>query len=385
MTMRISKYLPIAGIGNDFHCVLPPQVPPTPPPPAVPLPIPSYPWTQLASNPASGLIFGKFTWKVTTEGMGDVLMGHDWGMVQPHIPKPPYSATPALITTLMGASFKYFLPSYSVQQIPTGGAIAAVGPSGSAVAISTPAFMIITQVCIDVGGGPCSLVAPTGVGFQVPSTRWVGFTWADLGAGLISLAADAASAAASGAMGNAMTNGAEGILPGIVLGVVMNTTGGLMQSVFNSAFPTWGGLAIGGFVMGTSVIGAPAAIGLFGGRLADTVGGSERPWDTGERDGDRDAPLPAAPATTASASTATPAPDAGSGGAGGAGGAGSAGGGGGAGGAGDGASGGASGPEGPGSTGTDSGGSDSADGGVCGPDDPNAPAGPPTSGGSSTM
>src|SRR6185436_9541835 len=102
---------------------------------------------------------------------------------------------------------KFFLPSFSVKETPTGGAINLIGAGPTPVAISTAAFMIIVQDCIDVGGGPCGLVAPLGTSFQLVSTRWVSFTLGDLAAGLIAMAGDAAGAAISSQLGNALSKG----------------------------------------------------------------------------------------------------------------------------------------------------------------------------------
>jgi uncharacterized membrane protein YgcG len=290
MSFRISKYPPISGVGQDLHCVLPPSVPPPAPP--NPAPIPSAPWVAMMCNPASALIFGKYTLaNVTTEGMGDILMGYDWGMMQPHLPRPPVTATPAMFLCTMGASHKYWMPSYAVQETPTGGAIAMAGASGTAVAISTSAFIISLQDCIDVGGGPCGLVAPFGMGFQVPSTRWVGFSAGDLCAGLISMAGDALSAAVSSSLGSALTNGCSELTQALV-GAALNVGNGVLQNVLNTAMPAGvGGTAAGYLVGACTILGGPAAIGLLSGRAADAVGGGPRDNDTGYVDADGN-PLP---------------------------------------------------------------------------------------------
>ena len=323
MSFRISKYPPISGVGQDLHCVLPPSVPPPAPP--NPAPIPSAPWLAMMVNPASAAIFGKFTLaNVTTEGMGDILMGHDWGMMQPHIPKPPVTATPAIFLCTMGASHKYWMPSYAVQETPTGGAIAMAGASGTAVAISTAAFIISLQDCIDVGGGPCGLVAPLGMGFQVPSTRWVGFSAGDLCAGLISMAGDALSAAVSSSLGSAMTNGCSEMTQALV-GAALNAGNGVLQNVLNTAMPAGvGGTAAGYLVGACTILGGPAAIGLVSGRAADAVGGSERPNDTGYVDANGN-PLPPG-VTPPPPPPPSPPPSSGTSGGGGSGGSGGAGG-----------------------------------------------------------
>lgn len=282
MSFRISKFPPIGFVGQDLHCIVPPSVPPPPPAPPNPAPIPSAPWTALSTNPASALIFGKFTLaNVSTEGMGDILMGHDWGMGQMHLPKPPILVTPAIALCTVGSSHKYWMPSYAVQQTPKGGAIALAGASGSAVAITTCAYVISLQDCIDVGGGPCGLVAPLGAGFQVPSTRWVGFNLGDLAAGLISMAGDALGAAVGSSLGNAMTSGMS-TAGSAVVGAMINIGNNTLQTWMNAALPGgFGGTAAGYMAAASSIIAGPAAIGLVAGRLADAAGGAERPEDTG--------------------------------------------------------------------------------------------------------
>ena len=87
--MRISKYPCIAGVGFDFHLAVatPPATPPLPPA------LPAYPWLAVISNPASALIYGKFTSQVSSEALFDILFGHDWGIIQPHFAIPPFTGT----------------------------------------------------------------------------------------------------------------------------------------------------------------------------------------------------------------------------------------------------------------------------------------------------
>ncbi len=285
MSFRISKFPPISGFGTDLHGVLPPSMPPVPPSPVNPAPIPTYGWFAFMTNHASALIFGKFTqFNVATEFLGDILAGHDWGMGQPHIPSPPVTASPSIILCTLGAGHKYWMPSYAVQETPAGGAISLIGASGSAVAISSPIFMISIQDCIDVGGANVGLVAPFGLGFQVPSSRWVGFTWSDLAAGLISMAGDALSAAVGGAIGGKVTDGCSTATQAVV-GALMNAGNNILQNTMNAVLPNDAGGNVAGAIMGTSLFfGAPASIGLLSGRAADAVGGGPRPGDTGTVD-----------------------------------------------------------------------------------------------------
>ena len=273
MTMRISKYPALPSFGRDFHNVLPGSLPPVPPAPANPALLPMYLWTAMMANMASPEIFGKFTRSNSiTEGMGDILAGHDWGMMQPHIPVPPVTFAPNALLVALGASHKYFLPSYAVQETPQGGVIAMAGASGSAVAVTTSAFVIPLQDCIE------GFVAPLGVGLQIPSTRWVGFGVCDVLAGLISCAADGLGAVVSGSLGNAMGNGlgiAENTVGSAVLGAVLNAANAAVQNWANANLPAGVvGTAAGYMGAACTVVFGPAAIGLASGRIADAVGGA---------------------------------------------------------------------------------------------------------------
>jgi hypothetical protein len=282
MSFRISKYPPIGFVGNDFHGVAPPSIPPPPPAPPNPALIPSYPWVAVSTVPASALIFGKYTLAtVATEGMGDILMGYDWGMGQLHMPKPPVIVTPSIILCTLGSSHKYWMPSYAVQEMPTGGAIAMAGPSGTAVAITTCAFIISLQDCIDVGGASCGLVAPLGMGFQVPSVRWVGFSFSDLMAGVISMVGDALAAAVSSKLGSALSNG-MGTAGQAAVAAALNAGNNLLQTWLGGVMPSdFGGTAVGYMAAASTILGGPAAIGLAAGNMANAVGGGPRPGDTG--------------------------------------------------------------------------------------------------------
>ncbi len=264
IAMRISKYPPIGGVGLDPHTVKPGSLPPVPPAPPNPVPLPMYPWIVTICNPASALIFGKFTiTNSITEGMGDILAGHDWGMLQPHLPTPPV-VSPTMPIVTMGSSHKYFLPSYAVQETPQGGALALAGASGSAVAVSTPAFCINLQDCIE------SFVAPVGMGFQVPSVRWVGFGLSDLLAAAISMGGDGLGAVVSGSLGEALGSGLSD-MGGAVLGAVLNVVNTAAQNFVN-AQPSNGAAAAGGLAMASMIVLGPAAIGLASGKLADAAG-----------------------------------------------------------------------------------------------------------------
>jgi len=289
MTMRISKFPPITGFGRDFHGVLPPSMPPVPPSPVNPALIPSFLWMAFCINWLSAGIWGKYTQaNVSTEGLGDILAGHDWGMGQLHLPQAPVTATPSIALRTFGASHKYWMPSYAVQESPVGGALAMVGGGSGAVAVSTPAYIISLQDCIDVGGASTGLVAPLGMGIQVPSTRWVGFSWSDLGAGAISMAGDALSAVVGGAIGGHLTNGL-GNWGSAIGGAVYGTANSILQGGLSretSGEGQGGWRTVAGVGSAASLLAAPAGIGLLSGQAADALGGSERPNDTGPRDGE---------------------------------------------------------------------------------------------------
>lgn len=270
MSFRIAKYPTLPSFGRDFHIIAPGSIPPPPPAPPNPVPIPGALWFVTIVNLASTLVYGKFTISNSiTDGLGDILAGHDWGILQPHIPSPPILFAPNMPLVTLGSSHKYFLPSYAVQETPQGGAMALAGASGSAVAVTTSAFVIPLQDCIE------SFVAPLGVGFQIPGTRWVGFGFGDIAAGLISMGGDGLGAAVSGSLGNAMSKGLGlsdfgGALLGAALGAVNNTA----QNWANANLPGgFAGTAVGYLPMASMIVLGPAAVGLATGRAADAVGG----------------------------------------------------------------------------------------------------------------
>lgn len=195
MPARIAKFPPIVGGGFDTHAVLT-SIPPPPPAPPTPI-LPAHAWAVNLVNPAPGIaISGKWSWhRVTTEGIGNIHHGHDWGMLQPHTPFPPVVATPSIAVRNLGSAAKYWLPS-SPNKEPQDGST----PGGeNSVAVSTPAFVTSTQDCMDISG--CGFVAPTSFSFQLVSSREVGFTLGDLAAGAIGMVTDAAVAVVGSALG----------------------------------------------------------------------------------------------------------------------------------------------------------------------------------------
>lgn len=229
MPARVAKYPPIRGVGSDVHSVLPPSVPPPPPAPPNPSMIPSYTWIVSVTNPATGFaLSGKWSWKrVTTEGVGNILMGHDWGMGQPHVPVPPVVASACMALRTLQSSVKYFLPSTPNKEPQDGSPPGVPGPEGS-VAVSTPAFVVSTQDCQDIAGW--GFAAPTSVCFQLVSTREVGFTLGDLVNGAISMAFDSAAALAGRAIGGPPGTAAEE-LQSAVVGAAVNASVTVVMSI----------------------------------------------------------------------------------------------------------------------------------------------------------
>ena len=211
---RIAKYPPLSGFSFDYHSVLPPSVPPPPPAPPNPVLIPSHVWVVTIINQIGGFaLTGKWSWSsTTTEGIGNILFGHDWGTLQPHIPMPPVLVTPSIPVRLVGSATKYWLPSFSVQEPQDGSARGGPG----AVAVSTPVWLIPTQNCQDIAGWPFFL--PLSFSFQMVSTRWVAFTVADLFAGVIAVAADSVAALISRRLGGAPSNPLNAAIAGALTG-----------------------------------------------------------------------------------------------------------------------------------------------------------------------
>jgi hypothetical protein len=189
--MRIAKYPHLPSFGVDFHMVI------TPPLPAPLPPVPSAPFAVSISMLPSSLLTGKFTVTTLTEFQLDTLVGHDWGMLQVHVCMlGPYALSPSNITATLGSKHKYFLPCTSVKEMTGGGLLNIVGASGTPVAVTSPAFVIPLEDCQDING--VKFVWPTGVGLQLPSMRWVGFSLADLVAAVVMLAVDSLISAVVG-------------------------------------------------------------------------------------------------------------------------------------------------------------------------------------------
>ncbi|MGD8322343.1 MAG: hypothetical protein PVJ02_17965, partial [Gemmatimonadota bacterium] len=216
---------PIAGVGNDVHSLLPPITPPVPPSPA---PIPAASWIVAITSPAAGFVItGKWSWyQVTTEGVGNIHAGHDWGFGQAHIPIPPTLASPSIAIRVIASQIKYFLPSSPNTEAQDGSPPGIRGPTGP-VAVATPAFVTVVQDCQDINSW--GFVAPTGFCFQQVSTREVGFTLGDLVAGVISMAADAAAALVSRAIGGPPATGAGAAAENIASAVVGTTVGAVVN------------------------------------------------------------------------------------------------------------------------------------------------------------
>jgi hypothetical protein len=306
MSMRISKYLPIFGIGADMHMALPPSMPPPPPAPPNPAPIPTNRYVVTISSTAAQAIFGKWTLaSVATEGMGDILWGYDWGPLQMHVAVGPALITPSLALLPLASSIKYFLPSFAIQEKADGGALAAGGTA--AVAISAPSYMINVQDCQDING--VGFVLPTGMCFQQVSTRWVGFCFGDFAAGIIGMAGDAAAAAIISKFGGKLlpkTFADDQLLAGI---------GGVLVTHLGNYLSAQSGWAMAGLGVGAGAaafFGAPAlgavliapVVAWGFGQAAGAVGENwgSQPGDWGYAEG-------GPPATTTPAPAPTPAPE----------------------------------------------------------------------------
>jgi hypothetical protein len=205
---------------------MPPSIPPPPPAPPNPAPIPAHWWASAISNPLAGFaITGKWSWHtVATDGIGNILHGHDWGMGQPHFPLPPIVASPSIALLLLNSSTKYFLANFSVVDEMNGSAPGSEQP----VALTTPAWMVPTQQCVDVS--TFGFYLPMSICFQVPGTRHIQLTLADLAAGMIGMAVDSAARAFARLVGGpAGPIGAE-----IGKAVVSNVTGTAINWVVGS-------------------------------------------------------------------------------------------------------------------------------------------------------
>ncbi|HCR49446.1 MAG TPA: hypothetical protein PLL64_05065 [Rhodothermales bacterium] len=173
-------------------------------PPAPPMKAPAYAWLAISAGaPVGELLTGKYTILNVHTGLcfSDTLYGHDKGPFIPHIalwPIPPIET----ITTTIGSSTKYFMPSFAIQEKATMGALN-IGQSAP-IAVSFPVGFMLVQQCQDIGG--VGLVAPTGIVLCIPATRLVGFTWGDFFAGAIGMIGDLLAAAIGSLIGKFLTS-----------------------------------------------------------------------------------------------------------------------------------------------------------------------------------
>lgn len=271
MSARIAKYPPIAGAGMDFHLVPPGSFPPPPPAPPNPSPMPSYPWAVIISSQVSGFaLTGKWAWhRVTVEGIGNILWGHNWGPGQMHIPFPPVVFSPNMPLRVLASQTKYWLPSFSVREPVDGSA-----PGGDApVAVSTPAWVTSTQNCQDAfGGWPYFL--PSTFCFQLVSTKNVAFTLGDLFAGVIGMVGDAVAAVVGRALGgpNCNVQAIAGALSGAFLGQLLGRLPSQGQEADSAINALMNGAAMGG--LGDNAGGGHGnAAGAIGGAFVSFLAG----------------------------------------------------------------------------------------------------------------
>jgi hypothetical protein len=299
---RIGKHPAFSGLGNDCHQAMPPSQPPVPPAPVNPAPMPSnYVMVAIVMIP-SQYVFGKWsTARVSTEGMPDILSGHDWGMGQIHtFISPVVLVTPSMAFCTLGSSHKFWLPCSAVEEAVSGGVINGCTGGKGAVAPVTPAYLMSVQDCMDVAGNGFNV--PTGVTFVAPTLRWVGVTCGDLVAGLVGMAGDSlvsfgagklggAIAGEMGAAANSLTEAAIGTAVSAYIGVV----GTIGQNAIGSG--SAGGMAgVGGQAVAVPVVGAGAAVaggigagaGALGSALQGAIDGPDRGterdpafWDPG--------------------------------------------------------------------------------------------------------
>lgn len=283
MSMRIAKYPQVGGLGLDVHAVWPGSLPPVPPAPVNPAPIPGHRWLALITVPLGALLTGKYTTNCITEFIWDILVGHDWGPGQPHIPLLPVTAAPNIIALTLTSSHTYFLPAYSVQETPGGGALSLIGAGATPVAITAPSGVILVQDCWDI------TAVHSGATFQLPTTRWVGISWSDLIAGLVLMAGNALAAFVSGKINDKLVNAVDNKLIrmikasenkknlwdalvkgqklmdallddkwglcGLVLGAASTAVGNFASARFSS--DDWGAADVVGIIVATP-LGAPA-------------------------------------------------------------------------------------------------------------------------------
>ena len=265
IAMRIAKYPPLPGFGIDNHGLDPGSViPPSPLP--LPLEMPVFPWAVLMTQYSGALMSGKFTIVTLTEYMGDILCGHDWGKMQPHLPIPPTVIGSNMPLVMSESSHKYFLPSYPVKEAAHGGVVARFAGGDSPVAVcSASGFMTPIQDC----NKPMAL--PSGAGLHMPTVRWLGFSFTDLLCGAMSIVADFL-------VGETLQY-AKGKLPdgllGAVLGAALNPNvatvissrakDNLMPSEINT--PTDAAIAVG-----VAAVMGPFGVEMGFGKIMDAMG-----------------------------------------------------------------------------------------------------------------
>lgn len=288
MTAISTKHPNLGGFSMDMH-----KATLINPPPAPPVPMPVYPWVVIIPPgvPVGELLLGKFTIGRVHTGLcfSDTLHGNDKGMLIPHIATwaiPPIET----ITVMLGSSTKHFLPSFGVQEKATMGAIN-IGQSGP-IAISAPPGMMMVQQCQDANG--VGFVLPIGTVFCLPTTRFVGFTLADLAAGVIGMVGDALAAAIGSKIGDFLTGSrffsrvagrvapalarrlgaSEAVATKVLEGVLGATLGHI-----NNALQNWTGSpdsaedkARRRMLTDVGVVTAPAGVGAAFGEMGNQVG-----------------------------------------------------------------------------------------------------------------
>lgn len=211
------------------------------PPPAPPTPMPVFPWVVIIPPgiPIGELLLGKFTvGNVHTGFFSDTMHGNDKGMLVPHIATwaiPPLET----ITVMAGSSTKHFMPSFGVQEKATMGAIN-IGQSGP-IAVSAPPGLMMVQQCQDAAG--VGFVLPSGTVLCMPTTRFVGFTLADVMAGLLGMVGDALAAAIGSKIGNFVAGSklfervAGRVAPALIrrLGITNEASAKILEAAFGAS------------------------------------------------------------------------------------------------------------------------------------------------------
>jgi hypothetical protein len=269
------------------------------------------------------VVTGKFSLvSVVTEGMGDILWGHDWGPGQVHLPVPPMAPllTPSLAVLLVGSTTKYFLPSFALKEAQDG----AIAGGSNPVAVSLPVFIILTQQCQD-SSCALSFVGPSSICYQQVSVRWVGFCLGDVIAGAIAMGADALAAFVLSKYGGQVfknTTWDDQLLGG--LGSSFMGFGSALAGLVPGGYLALGSLGLAGTVFAVTGSAASLAllaplIGYAGGALGSQAGewwGSEEgDWGPKPEGEPPPAEPPAEPepsdAGAGGADAGPPAPDAG--------------------------------------------------------------------------